>query len=156
METLRAERVSLLLLRGLAGAIRAYYKLVDESTEEQIPASRVLRIEQLEPLSLAVQMYCLYLRALECDKAGINRIMEVAWRSLELTPEVRDDVVAQAKVLYEQMRAYPIFRATATVFEMVAERCEAIIPTMKQAPELRAHVEQVSGCFNTLQQIQIA
>jgi hypothetical protein len=27
----------------------------------------VFKVEHLEPLGLAVQMYCLYLRTLECD-----------------------------------------------------------------------------------------
>jgi hypothetical protein len=156
MDTLRAERVSLMLARQLPNAISGYYKLVDESSEEQIPASRVLKIEQLEPLGIAVQMYCLYLRTLECDQAGVDRVMAVAWRTLELTPEVRDDMAAQARAFYDQMLAYPIFRATTTVAEMVAERCQAIFPIMGQAPELRAYVGVVSACFDRLQQFAIA
>jgi hypothetical protein len=156
MDTIRAERVTLLLARKLPAAVSGYYKLVDESTEEQIPASRVLKIEQLEPLGLAVQMYCLYLRTLQGEQTDVDRTMAVAWRTLELTPEVRDDMVAQARTFYEEMLAYPVFRATASVAEMVSERCEALFPVMKQAPELQAYVEVVSACFNILQQFDIA
>lgn len=153
---MRAERVSLLLARQLPNAVAGYYKLVDEGSEEQIPASRVLKIEQLEPLGLAVQMYCLFLRTLEVDQVGMDRMMAVAWRTLELTSETRDDMVAQARRYYDEMRAYPIFRAAASVPEMVAERCESIFPVMKQAPELQAYVRTVSHCFNILQQFAVA
>src|SRR5262249_33112017 len=85
MDSLRADRVSLLLARQLTGPIRAYYKQVDESDEQEMPADRVIRIELLEPLGLAIQMYCLFLRALECDPERIGRIMAAAWKTLELT-----------------------------------------------------------------------
>ena len=156
METMRAERLSLLLARQLPGAVGGYYKLVDESSEEQIPASRVLKIEQLEPLGLAVQMYCLFLRTLEVDSVGVDRMMAAAWRTLELTPETRDDMVAQARKYYEEMRAYPIFREASSVQEMVAERCESIFPVMRQAPELQGYVKRVSRCFDVLQQYAIS
>jgi hypothetical protein len=156
VETMRAERLSLLLARQLPGAVVGYYKLVDESSEEQIPASRVLKIEQLEPLGLAVQMYCLFLRTLEVDSVGVDRMMAAAWRTLELTPETRDDIVAQARKYYEEMRAYQIFREASSVQEMVAERCESIFPVMQQAPELQGYVKTVSNCFNVLQQFAIA
>lgn len=157
MNALRAERASLLLARQLPKAVSDYYKLVDDSSEEQIPASRVLKVEHLESLGLAVQMYCLFLRALECDQPGMDRLMGSAWKTLVLTPEVRDDTAAQARVFYDQMRAYPIFRETATVTEMVIERCQAIFPIIEQAPELRAFVAALSSAsFNGLQQFTIA
>jgi hypothetical protein len=156
METLRAERVSLLLARQLPQSVAGYYKLVDESTEEEIPASRVLKIEQVEPLGLAVQMYCLFLRALQVDEAGVDRMTAVAWTTLELSPECRDDVVAQARQYYEEMRAYPSFKTTASVDEMIAERCQALFPVMTEAPELQAYVTAVSQCFNLLQRFAIA
>lgn len=156
METMRAERVSLLLARQLSNAVAGYYKLVDENTEEQIPASRVLKIEQLEPLGLAVQMYCLFLRALQGDQAGVDGIMTVAWRTLELTPELREDMVAQARKYYEEMRSYPVFRATASVDEMIGERCAALFPVMTAASELQAYIGTVSHCFKALQRFAIA
>jgi hypothetical protein len=155
MDALRADRVSLLLARQLPGAIRAYYKQVDESTEEQLPADRVVRIEQLEPLGLAIQMYCVFLRALECDQPDVDRIVSAAWRTLELTPEVRQDVVTQARDLFRRMREFPAFHANATAEEMVMERCGSIQPLMAQAPELRDYVRSVSACFDRLQQFVI-
>lgn len=155
MDTMRAERLSLLLARQLPSAVAGYYKLVDESSDEQIPASRVLKIEELEPLGLAVQMYCLYLRALEVDQAGVDRMAAAAWRTLELTPETRDDVVAQSRKYYEAMCAYPHFRATASVEDMINERCESLFPVMKEAPELQAYVGRVSQCFDALRKFAI-
>ena len=156
METLRAERVSLLLARQLPQSVAGYYKLVDESTEDQIPSSRVLKIEQIEPLGLAVQMYCLYLRALQLDQPGVDRLMTTAWNTLEVTPECRDDVVAQGRRYYDEMRAYPHFRAGASVDEMIGDRCEALFPVMTDATELQAYVKAVSQCFNLLQRFAIA
>jgi hypothetical protein len=156
MDSLRAERVSLLLARQLSGSIRAYYTRVDESTEEQIPANRVMKIEQLEPLGLAIQMYCLFLRTLECDPKGVDRIIAAAWRTVELTPEIRSDVVTHAHALFEQMRAYPVFRGNAAAEDMVAERCQAIFPLIEHAPELRDYVRVVSAYFHRLQQVVIA
>jgi hypothetical protein len=156
MDTIRAERISLLLARQLPQSVAAYYKLVDESTEEQIPASRVMKIEQVEPLGLAVQMYCLSLRALQIDQAGVDRMMTAAWTTLELTPEIRDDVVAQARKYYDEMLAYPNFKATASVDEMIGDRCVALFPVMTEAPELQAYVKSVSQCFNLLQRFAIA
>jgi hypothetical protein len=156
METLRAERVSLLLARQLPRSVAGYYQLVDESTEEQIPASRVLKIEQVEPLGLAVQMYCLFLRALQLDQPGADRIVAAAWKTLELSPEFRDDVVAQARQYYEEMRAYPYFTATASVEEMIADRCQALFPVMTEAPELQAYLKAVSQCLTVLQRFAIA
>lgn len=156
MDTMRAERVSLLLARQLAQSVASYYKLVDESSDEQIPASRVLKVEQLEPLGLAVQMYCLFLRALQVDQVGVDRLMMVGWRTLEMTPELRDDVVAQARTYYEEMRAYPHFKATASVDEMIGDRCVSLIPVMAQAPELQAYVRSVASCFNLLQRFAIS
>jgi len=54
------------------------------------------------------------------------------------------------------MCAYPIFRATSSIHEMVAERCESIFPVMQQAAELQAYVKTVSHCFDVLQQYAIA
>jgi len=156
MDSLRAERVSLLLVRQLPEATSAYYKHVNESTEEEIAASSVVKIEQLEPLGLAVKMYCLYLRIIQDEQVDNDRTMAVAWRTLELTPEVRDDVVAQARAYYDTMLDYSIFHATSTVDDMVLERCEAILPMIAQAPELRDYVLGVAGCFNTLQRFAIA
>jgi hypothetical protein len=156
MDVLRADRVSLLLARQLSGAIRAYYTQIDQSTEDQVPASRVMKIEQLEPLGLAVQMYCLFLRALECDQTGADRIAASGWKTLELTPEIRDDVVTEARGLFDQMRRYPAFRANAAVEEMVAERCQAIVASMEQAPELQAYVRALSACSDRLRQFVIA
>jgi hypothetical protein len=152
---MRAERVSLLLARQLPSAVAGYYKQVDHSSEERIPVSRVLKMEQLEPLGLAVQMDCLFLRTLQVDQVGVDRMMAVAWRTLELAPETRDDMVAQARKYYDEMRVYPIFRAASSVPEMVAERCGSIFPIMKQAPELQTYVRTVSHCFNVLQQFAI-
>jgi hypothetical protein len=135
---------------------RRYYKVVDESTEEQIPASRVLKIEQLEPLGLAVQMYCLFLRGLQVDQTGVDRMMTVGWKTLEMTPELRDDVVAKARNYYDQMRADPCFKATASVDEMIGDRCVSIFPVMAEAPELQAYVAAVANCFNVLQRLAIA
>jgi hypothetical protein len=156
MDSMRAERVCLLLVRQLPKSLSAYYKRVDESTEEQIPSSRVLKIEQLEPLGLAVQMYCLYLRIIQDEQIDADRTMAVAWRALGLAPEVRDDVVAQARAYYDSMLAYSVFHATSTVTDMVLERCEAILPAIAQAPELRDYVLNVAGCLNLLQQFSIA
>ena len=153
---MRAERISLLLARQLPSAIAAYYKLVDESPEEQIPAGRVLKIEQLEPLGLAIQMYCLFLRALHVDQVGVDRIMTSAWRTLQLSPETRDDVAAQARNWYDEMRAYPVFRATASVDDMIRERCKALFPVLSDASELQTYVETVGHCFNILQRLTIA
>jgi hypothetical protein len=155
MDSLRADRVSLLLARQLPAAIRAYYKQVDESTEEQLPADHVVRVEQLEPLGLAIQMYCVFLRALECDQPGADRLIDAAWRTLDLTPEVRHDVVAQARELFRRMRDYPVFHANATAEEMVMERCASIQPLIARAPELRDYVRTVSLCFDRLQQFAI-
>jgi hypothetical protein len=95
-DTLQVERVPLLLARGLPKMIGGYYKIVDQSDEATIPAKRVLKVERLEPLGLAIQMYCVYLRSLECNKDATAVVMKRAWRTLELTPEVRDDVAAEA------------------------------------------------------------
>jgi len=156
MDTIRMERVSLLLARQLPQCIAGYYKLVDESTEEQIPANRVMKVEQVEPLGLAVQMYCLFLRMLQIDYAGVDRMMTTGWTTLELTPEVRDDVVAQARKYFEEMCAYRYFKATASADEMIGDRCLALFPVMKEAPELQAYVKSVSQCFNLLQRFAIA
>lgn len=156
MDTIRVERISLLLARQLPRSVGGYYKLVDESTEDQIPASRVMKIEQVEPLGLAVQMYCLFLRVLQIDQVGVDRMMTTGWTTLELTPELRDDVVAQARTYYEEMRAYSYFRATATVNEMIADRCCALFPIMAEAHELQTYVKSVSQCFDLLQRFAIA
>lgn len=156
MDTLRIERVPLLLARGLPKTIAAYYKIVDEADEAKIPAKRVLRIERLEPLGLAIQMYCVYLRSLECNREATNGIMERAWKALELTPEVRDDVAAEARQLYGRMLSYNVFRSNTTLLEMIEERCASFLPGLQQSPELRAYIASVSGCFNTLQQYALA
>ena len=83
-------------------------------------------------------------------------IMQRAWKTLELTPEVRDDVAAEARQLYDRMLAYKIFRSNGTVQEMVEERCASFLAGLAQAPELRAYIASVTGCFNTLQQFAIA
>jgi hypothetical protein len=38
---------------------------------------------------------------------------------------------------------------------MVEERCASFLPGLEQAPELRAYVASVSGCFDTLQKFAI-
>lgn len=156
MDTIRAEKISLLLARQLPQLVAGYYKLVDESTEEQIPASRVMKIEQVEPLGLAVQMYCLFLRVLQIDQAGVARMMTAGWTTLELTPELRDDLVAQARKYYEEMLAYSYFKATASVDEMIGDRCFVLFPVMAEAPELQTYVKSVSQCFDLLQRFAIA
>jgi hypothetical protein len=153
---MRAERVSLLLARQLAQSVAGYYKLVDQSTEDQIPVSRVLKIEQLEPLGLAVQMYCLFLRALQVDQVGVDRMLMAGWKTLEMTPELRDDMVAQARKYFEEMRAYPYFKATASVDEMIGDRCLSLFPVMAQAPELQAYVRAVASCFSHLERFAIS
>ena len=155
-ETLQVERVPLLLARGLPKMIGGYYKIVDQSDEATIPAKRVLKIERLEPLGLAIQMYCVYLRSLECNKDATAVVMQRGWRTLELTPEVRDDVAAEARQLYDRMLAHNVFRSYSTIADMIEERCASFLPGLAQAPELRAYVASVSGCFDTLQQFAIA
>jgi len=156
MDALRADRVPIIMARGLKLDMKQYYQIVDESSEEEIPQKRVFKIEHLEPLGVAVQMYCLYLRTLECDYDGSQALMNRAWRTLELTPEVRDDVAALARGLYGQMLAYNVFRANASVLDMVSERCQAIYPQLAEAPELRAYVSTVTErTFNVLQQVTI-
>jgi len=154
-DTLQVERIPLLLSRGLPKMIGGYYKIVDQSDEATIPAKRVLKIERLEPLGLAIQMYCVYLRSLECNKDATDVVMKRAWRTLELTPEVRDDVAAEARQLYDQMLAYKVFRSYSTIAAMIEERCASFLPGLAQAPELRAYVASVSACFDTLQKFAI-
>ena len=74
MDTMRAERVSPLLARQLAQSVAVTN--CGQSTEEQIPASRVLKVEELEPLGLAVRC-CLFLRALQVDQIGVDRMLMV-------------------------------------------------------------------------------
>ena len=155
-DALQVERIALLLARGLPKLIGSYYKIVDQSDEATIPAKRVLKIERLEPLGLAIQMYCIYLRSLECDKDATSGVMKRAWGTLELTPEVRDDVAAEARQLYDRMLAYNVFRSSSTIGEMIEERCASLLPGLAQAPELRAYVASVSACFDTLQKFAIA
>ena len=154
-DTLQVERIPLLLARGLPKMIGGYYRIVDQSDEATIPAKRVLKIERLEPLGLAIQMYCVYLRSLECNKDASAVLMKRAWRTLELTPEVRDDVAAEARQLYERMLAYNVFRSSSTIAEMIEERCASFLPGLAQAPELRAYIASVSSCFDTLQKFAI-
>ena len=154
-DTLQVERIPLLLARGLPKMIGGYYRIVDQSDEATIPANRVLKIERLEPLGLAIQMYCVYLRSLECNKDATAVVMKRAWRTLELTPEVRDDVTEEARQLYDRMLAYKIFRSSSTIAEMIEERCTSFLPGLAQAPELRAYVASVSGCFDTLQKFAL-
>ena len=154
-DSLQVERIPLLLARGLPKMIGGYYKIVDQSDEATIPAKRVLKIERLEPLGLAIQMYCVYLRSLECNKDATAVVMKRAWRTLELTPEVRDDVAAEARQLYDQMLAYSVFRSYSTIAEMIEERCASFLPDLAQAPELRAYVASVTTCFDTLQKFSI-
>lgn len=157
MDALRAERVSLLLARALGGALKDYYARVEQASEEELPASRVLRVEALEPLGLAVQMYCLYLRALECDAADVQRIMAAAWGSLQQTPEMHAASVTQALAHYERMRAYPVFRERATIEDMVLERCDSILPALHEAPELRQTLASITqASWSGLQRFVLA
>jgi len=149
-DALSADRAAIVMARGLGGRIAGYYKIVEQSSEQQIPSSRVLRIEQLEPLGLAIQMYCLYLRVLECNYDGEKELMDRAWRALA-TPQFRRDVVADAGKLYEAMRNCKVFRADATALSMVEERCAAIHPQLAKAPEFRAYVYSVAEAFGLLQ-----
>ena len=158
MPSLQANRVSVLGARGLGGRIASYYDIVEKASEAEIPTARILRVEQLEPLGLAIQMYCLYLWVLGCyyekAKDQIPVLMDRAWKGLD-HPQFRKDVVADANKLYQQMCAYEVFRANATPLSMVEERCAAIHPALAQAPEFLAYVRSVAKIFETLQEYLI-
>lgn len=157
MDTLRAERVGLMLARALRGPVADYYRRVDEAGEEDVPSSRVLRIETLEPLGLAVQMYCMYLRTLQGNAADLDRVMSAAWGTLQRTPELHAASVTQAKAHYERMLAYPVFRERATIDDMVLERCADIMPAVTQAPELGLYVTSITqATWSGLQRFTIA
>ena len=154
-QSIAARRAAILMVRGLGGRNTSYYKFVEDSSEEDVPSTRVLRIEQLEPLGLAIQMYCLYLRCLVCDYDGTGALMQRAWQGLLAAPELRRDVVDAAGKLYEGMLGYKVFRANATPLEMVEERCGALYPVLAEAPELRSYVRVVAQALDLLEDFTI-